>query len=730
MNKIIKNETMFAGKKLMLETGELANQANLAVKATYGDTVVLATVVAGKAAPEIDFFPLTVSYEEKLYASGIIKSSRFVKRDGKPTDDAVITRRLIDHAIRPLFPKGYMDEVQIILTVLSLDEDADPEFLSLIATSAALHASNIPWNGPMVSTKVGFINEDYVLNPSKKTINEHSELDMTVSFVGEDKKFLATETEAGNLAETMILGAIEFARNNIDNLYALIIEFAKNVNPQNIKYEYESKNLDDETLKVLGESIGERANELLVLEDKNDLSTKKAELLAELYEKYEGVYKKTDMETALAKNMKSAFVQKVMVDKQRVDGRAFDEIRDISAQIGVLPRTHGSGLFNRGATQVLTVTTLGSPALEQLIQDMYGERSKRYIHYYNFPPFSTGETGRLGGAKPREIGHGMLAEKALRPVIPTQEEFPYTILLMSETLASDGSSSMAATCASTLALMDAGVPIKAMVAGIAIGLVTNEDQTQYEILTDIRGIEDGFGYMDFKMTGTKTGVTAIQVDLKLPGIPMELLPKIIEQSKKARVQILEVMEKTIAEPKKELSKYAPKIATLKIDPAKIGMVIGSGGKTIREIQTKSGAELNIDEEGNVFISAYDPIALQKAIDIVTGMLKDPEIGEIYEGKIEEIVDFGAFVEILPGKTGLLHVSEIAHGFVKNVRDYLKVGDIVKVKVIEKNGDGKISLSKKALEPNPYPNEETDNRQKGGKRFESNNRDNRRFTKRR
>lgn len=728
MNKIIKKETMFAGKKLVLETGELANQANLAIKATYGDTVVLATVVAGKASPDIDFFPLTVSYEEKLYASGLIKSSRFVKRDGRPTDDAVITRRLIDHAIRPLFPKDYMDEVQLILTVLSLDEEADPEFLSLIATSAVLHASDIPWNGPTMSTKIGFIEEDYVLNPAKKTINEHSELDMTVSFVGKDKKFLATETEAGNLPESMILGAIEFARDNIDELYSLITEFAKEVNPKNTKYEYESKDLDKEMIKVLSEEIGDKAKELVLINVKSDLETKKTEILEELYTKYEGVYKKTDMANALWELMKKAVSQKVMVDKQRIDKRAFDELRDISAQIGILPRTHGSGLFNRGDTQVLTVTTLGSPSLEQLIQDMYGERSKRYIHYYNFPPFSTGETGRMGGAKPREIGHGMLAEKALRPVIPSQEEFPYTILLMSETLSSDGSSSMAATCASTLALMDAGVPIKAMVAGIATGLMTNEDHSEYEILTDIKGMEDGCGYMDFKMTGTKTGVTAIQVDLKLPGIPMELLPKIMEQSKSARLKILEIMEKTISEPKKELSKYAPKIAIIKIDPTKIGMVIGAGGKTIREIQAKSGAEIDIDEEGNVFISAYEAESLQKAQNIVTGMLKEPEVGEIYEGKVEEIVDFGAFVEILPGKTGLLHVSEIAHDYVKNVRDYLKVGDIVKVKVIEKNGDGKISLSKKALEENPYPGEENDNKRKNnGKRFEKNNRQ---FNKRR
>ncbi len=698
---LVKKELEFAGKKLVLETGELANQANMSVKVSYGDTVVLVTAVMGAANPDIDYFPLSTAYEEKLYASGTIKSSRFVKRDGKPTDHAVIVRRLVDHAIRPLFPKDFINEVQIIMTVLSLDEAADPEFAAMIGTSATLLASDIPWYGPVTSAKVGYLNNDYVLNPSREVIHTESDLDMFVSFVGADQKFLAIESESNNLPEAQILGAIEFAREGVNPLLTLITDFAAEVNPKGEKFVYESQMLDAQLTADVDEFAKKRVSEIIQKSTtKNSRNELLAQLKEELFAEFDGKYKKAHMETALYNVQKKALQHMIMVEETRPDGRARDEVRSVSAKVGVLPRTHGSGLFNRGDTQALTVATLGSPSLELLIQDMHGEYAKRYMHYYNFPPFSTGETARVMGPKPREIGHGMLAEKALKPMIPSQSDFPYTILLMSEILSSDGSSSMAATCGSTLALMDAGVPIKEMVAGVAMGLMVNEDETEHVLLTDIAGMEDGAGYMDFKIAGTQTGVTATQVDLKVKGIPMSLLPKIFEASKAARLQILTEMKKAIDTPRTELSKYAPKTETLKIDVDKIGVVIGPGGKTIKKIQTDTDTELSIEEDGTVFISGSDMAQIAKAVDYVTGLTKEVKVGEIYDGEVVEILDFGAIVQILPGKSGLLHVSEIVHEYVKTVTDYVNIGDKVRVKVIETGHNGKISLSMKALVENP------------------------------
>jgi polyribonucleotide nucleotidyltransferase len=697
-NKIVKKEIEYAGKKLILETGELAFQSNMSIKATYGDTVVLATVVAGEANPDIDFFPLTVSYEEKLYASGSIKTSRFVKRDGKPTDEAVVTKRLIDHAIRPLFPSDYMDEVQVITTVLSLDDSADPEFLSLIATSAALQSSDIPWEGPSVSVRVGYKN-DYILNPPKEQALQDSDLDMVVSFVGDDLKFLAVEGEADVLPEEAILGAFEFARNNSQPLLDLINEFANEINPEKIKYEYESKKVSDELLNDVVEFAKPRVVEMMDQGfDKTKLKSARAELWEEIIEKFEGKYKKTEMLKAFNEVEKHALQHLILEEGKRPDGRGIKEVRSIATQVGVLPRTHGSGLFTRGDTQVLTAATLGSPTLELLIQNMYGERTKRFLHYYNFPPYSVGETGRIGGPGSREIGHGMLVEKGLRAVIPNQEQFPYTIVLMSETLASSGSSSMASACASTLALMDAGVPITEMVAGVGVGLIVNDDMSKQLIMTDLAYMEDAYGFMDFKMTGTRRGVTALQADIKAKGLPMDLLPKVIEQSREGRMHVLDEMEKTISQPRADVSKYAPRMYTLKIDPAKIGVVIGSGGRTIREIQEKTGTEIGIEEDGTVMISSPDEVNAKKALDIVERLTKDVEPGEVYEGLVKEIVDFGAFVEILPGKQGLLHVSELSNEYVKSVTDVIKEGDTVQVKVLEVGRDGKVSLSKRALEP--------------------------------
>jgi polyribonucleotide nucleotidyltransferase len=709
MNKYVKKEITFAGKKLVLETGELAMQANTAVKATYGDTVVLVAAVAGAPNPDIDFFPLTVVYEEKLYASGSIKSSRFVKRDGRPTDDAVITKRLVDHAIRPLFPSDYMDEVQVAITVLSLDETSDPEFLSLIATSACLSASNIPWNGPMVSARVSFANGDYTLNPSREQLEE-ADLNMMASFVGEDRKFLAVEADANILPEEKILGGLEFAWAGLEEVVPFINDFAKEVNEDAAKYTYLSKALDSTMLEEVTAIVKPRVQEMLSAGfDKTKLKEHQDASLAELFTTLEGKYKKADMSRAFAEVEKKSLQNLILDEGKRPDGRKIDEIRPIESKVGFLPRTHGSALFTRGITQVMTVATLGSPSLEMLIQDMYGEKSKRYIHFYNFPPYSVGETGRFGGPSSRDIGHGMLAEKALAPVIPNQKDFPYTILLTSETLSSSGSSSMAATCGSTLALMDAGVPIKDMVAGIGVGLIVNDDMSKQLVMSDLAYMEDAFGFMDFKMTGTKDGVTAIQCDMKLAGVPMSLLPKIIEQSREGRMFVLEEMRKTLTEPKTAVSQYAPKMLCTKIDPDKIGMVIGSGGKTIKEIQEKYEVEISIDDDGSVVVSSVNIENAEQALATVEGIVKDVEIGEIYEGLVEDIADFGAFVEILPGKTGLAHISELSHEYVSNINDVVKIGDTLKVKVIDKGPNGKISLSVKALTERPagMPEERSD-----------------------
>jgi polyribonucleotide nucleotidyltransferase len=698
MNKHVIKEIDFAGKKLVLETGELAFQSNMAVKASYGDTVVLVTVVAGEANPDLDFFPLTVSYEEKLYASGSIKSSRFVKRDGRPTDEAVVTKRLIDHAIRPLFPADFMDEVQVIVTVLSLEESSDPEFLSMIATSAALHASDIPWEGPSVSVRVGY-KGDYILIPEKDDMLKGSDLDMIVSFVGDDLKFLAVEGEADILPEEVILGGFEFGRNNSQTLLDLIKDFAKEINPKGVKYEYEPKGVNEELLKEVIEFAKPRVVEMMDQGfDKTKLKTAREELWDGLVEKFEGKYKKTEMLKAFNEVEKHALQHLILDEHKRPDGRGIKDVRPITTKVGILPRTHGSALFTRGDTQVLTVATLGSPTLELLIQSMYGEKSKRFIHYYNFPPYSVGETGRVMGPGAREIGHGMLVEKGLKALIPEQDDFPYTVILMSETLASSGSSSMASACASSMALMDAGVPVKEMVAGVGVGLIVNDDMSKQLIMTDLAYMEDAYGFMDFKMTGTRRGVTAFQADIKAKGLPIELLPKVIEQSREGRMHVLDEMEKTISAPRDNLSKYAPKMYSIKIDPAKIGSVIGSGGRTIREIQEKTGTEIGIEEDGTVVVSSLDEDAAKKALSIVEGLTKDVLPGEVYEGIVKEIVDFGAFVEILPGKQGLLHVSELSNGFVKNVTDVIKEGDVIQVKVLEAGRDGKVSLSKKALEP--------------------------------
>ncbi|MCA9308572.1 MAG: polyribonucleotide nucleotidyltransferase [Patescibacteria group bacterium] len=715
--QIIRKEYDFAGKKLVLETGELAVQCNMALKASYGDTVMLITAVSGGYNPDIDFFPLTVNYQEKLFAAGSIKSSRFQKRDFRGTDETVIIGRTADHAIRPLFPRDFSDEVQVVGTVLSLDADFDPQVLFMNAVSACLHASSIPWEGPMVSAKVGYVDGEYVLNPDYEVLHHKSELDLIVSFVGADFKFLALEASANVLPEEKVLGAIEFARNNLKGLYEFINDFAKAINPSDERYEYVSTAHPPELVSKVDSIAKAKVTELMHQGlDKDLLSAQLKEVWADLYGQLSSEYSKSEIYSVFD-DIKKHALQELILDKGiRPDGRAITEVRPITCKVDYLPKTHGSALFTRGVTQMLSVATLGGPSDELIMQDLYGERTQRYMHHYNFPPYSSGETGRVGGyPKNREIGHGMIGEKALIPVLPDKADFPYTIIVNSETMSSSGSTSMAATCGSSLALMDAGVPIKAMVAGVGVGLIVNDDMSKQLIMTDLAYMEDAYGFLDFKMTGTREGVTAIQSDMKAFGIPMDLLPKIFEQSKAGRMHVLDKMEEAIKTPRSSVNKNAPKIATTKISPEDIGTVIGSGGKNIKMIQEKTGAELSIEEDGSVIATSVDLEKAQAAIEYVDNMFKEINVGEVYTGTVVEILDFGALVEILPGKVGLAHVSELSYEYVKDVHSVVSVGDTLEVKVIGVDPRaGKISLSPKALQTPPEGYEAPERSDRGGR----------------
>jgi polyribonucleotide nucleotidyltransferase len=699
MNKIVTKQINFKGKTLKIETGELAMMANNAVVLTYGETTILATVVMGEADSSIDFFDLRVHYDPKLYAAGMIKSSKYIKRDGKPSDEAIITRRLIDHAIRPLFPKDFANAVQVIVSVLSLDKDADPEFASLLAASAVLHSSKIPFYGPMTSVKVGMKNEEVVINPTHNEIHE-LDLNMIISFSGDDRKFLAVEAEANILPEEKILKAINEAHSSCEELVKLLNDFANEVNPGLEKIKYDSNKISDDIYEDIKDFSYEDLKKVFYDGlDKTKLSEAKKEVKHLATEQFKDKYESGILGRVFEDLEKKILQKMILEDDKRPDGRSQFEIRPLTSKVSYLPKVHGSGLFTRGITQALSVATLGSLEDALVIQDFYGEEIKHYMHFYNFPPYCSGEIGKTGGAGSREIGHGMLAEKGLKAVIPSIRDFPYTIIVNTEITSSSGSTSMAAACGSCLALMDAGVPLKDMVAGIGVGLVVNDDFSKFKIITDIAYLEDAGGFMDFKMIGTRDGVTAIQCDIKLTGIPINLMPEILEQSKKARMEVLDHMKSTISEPRKELAKSAPKVVVVEIHPEKIGIVFGSGGKTIKEIQAKTNTTLSIEETGRVVISGIDSEMLEKAKNTVIGLTKDITPGEIYTGKVVKIVDFGAFIEILPGKEGLLHVSEIGHEFIKDVKTVLKEGQEFEVKVISTE-NGKISLSRKALLPKP------------------------------
>ncbi|MDO8487250.1 MAG: polyribonucleotide nucleotidyltransferase [Candidatus Curtissbacteria bacterium] len=693
MSKVIHKEIELAGRKLVLETGELAGHANGSVLAQYGETVVLATAVSQKAPADIGYFPLAVDFEEKLFAAGRISTSRFIKREGRPTETQILTGRLIDRSIRPLFPKDYQAEVQVIITVLSFDEENDPDIISLIAASAALTISDIPWNGPISGLKVGLKDGKFILNP---TIKETDESDLDLLVASSEGEIVMIEAAAKEVDEKLVAEGLAFALKNGKDVLKLINDLAKDVGRE--KQKYESQKLAPEVEKTVKDYI---QTEIMKDFDKNSLDDGWfGDCMDQLVAKFISENQPQDQKVTdktLVGLLEDAVTQKlrddILVHGKRPDGRKPEELREITIKVPVLPRTHGSAIFQRGETQVLSIATLASPALAQLVEGMYGESKKRYMHHYNFPPFSSGEVKRLGSPGRREIGHGALAEKALVPVIPATDVFPYTVRVVSECLSSAGSTSMASVCGSTLALMDAGVPLKEPVAGISIGLITDStDKSKYVLLTDIAYQEDAQGDMDFKIAGTKNGITAIQMDIKLDGISTEIAKGALDRAKIARAAILKMMADAIPASRKEVSKYAPVVILVKIDPAKIGGVIGSGGRVINNIIATTGATVDVEDDGTVMISAKDPEAAQKAAVWVEGIVKEPQPGEIYEGPVTRILPFGAMVEMLPGKEGLVHVSKLAEGRVENVEDVVKVGDIVKVHVAEIDDMGRVNLS--------------------------------------
>ncbi len=688
-------EMTLAGRPLVIEYGRVAKQANAAVLVHYGETVVLATAVMSQTMREgIDFFPLLVDYEEKLYAVGKIPGG-FIKREGRPPESAVLAARMIDRPIRPLFPEGFRNDVQVTATVLSVEPNNEPSLVAMIGASAALHISEIPFAGPIGGVKVGRINGKLIINP---TVSELEASDMQIVVAGTKDAVMMVEAGCNEITEDDALEAILYGHSVIQEIVAFIEKIRTEVGKEKITPILVAPNPD------LAEQMEKFAKAKLATAIKNrdklerEANTEKVKEETRAYfenllsEDYPNV--KKEIENLLEEMVKEEVRRMIAVDKIRPDGRGLNEIRPITTEVGILPRTHGSGLFTRGQTQVLTVCTLGRVSEEQILDGLGEEVAKRYIHHYNFPSFSVGEVRPLRSPGRREIGHGALAERALVPVIPNEEDFPYTIRLVSEVLESNGSSSQASVCGSTLALMDAGVPIKKPVAGVAMGLLKDGDD--FAILTDIQGLEDHFGDMDFKVAGTKDGITAIQMDIKIKGIGREILKQALAQAREGRLFILDKMMETITEPKAELSPYAPRIIRFSIDPERIRDVIGPGGKMIRKICEETGAEIDIEDDGRVFIAAVDSVAGEKARQYIKQLTSDVEVGEIYLGKVMRLMNFGAFVEVLPGKEGLVHISQLAKERVAKVEDVVNVGDEILVKVVEIDKQGRINLSRKIL----------------------------------
>jgi polyribonucleotide nucleotidyltransferase len=687
--KSITKSVIVNDQEITFELGRFAEQASAAVLVKSGGTVVHVTVVAGRLNPDLGYFPLSVDYQEKLYASGIIKGSRWVKRDGKPTDEAILKARLIDRSIRPLFPESYKNEVQVIAMVLSYDQQTEPDMLALCGASAALSLSSIPFAGPIAAVRVGLDEQNKtILNPTKDQ-RATSKLDLIVS--GSDKAVVMVEAGAKEVSEADALTALSAGHDQIKKIITVINELVKEAGVA--KTETVTPKIEASVTKQISAKSDKAIDDLITSmqtgADYKNLNEIKEATCQEL-EELDSKLVKEVIEKSFSKKLRD----QLFSQKTRPDGRKVDQIRALSSEIGILPRTHGSGLFKRGQTQALTITTLGSPSLAQLIEDLEGETTKRYIHHYNFPPYSVGEAGRVGWPSRREVGHGALAERALEPVIPAEDIFPYTIMVVSEVMSSNGSTSMASVCGSTLSLMDAGVPIAKPVAGIAMGLMT--DGKEYIVLTDIQGLEDHIGDMDFKVAGTKDGITALQMDIKVSGIPFEVLTQALDQAKKARLTILDNMLKVIAKPKETVSKYAPKVQTLNIPVDKIGELIGPGGKNIKKIIADTDCEVNVDDDGKVTITGVDPDKLEQAYTWIDGLTKEIQVGEEFDGTVVRVENYGAFVELLPGRDGLVHVSKLATEFVKDINQVVRLGDSLHVRVNEIDDQGRVSLT--ALTP--------------------------------
>ena len=693
-----KFEMELAGRPLVVETGRYAELAGGAAMVRYGDTVVLSTATASAKPREgVDFFPLSVDYEERLYAVGKIPGG-FIKREGKPSEKAILTSRVIDRPIRPLFPKDLRNDVGVVNTVLSVDHDNSPEITAMIGSSIAISISDIPFNGPIGGVSVGLVDGEYILNP---TLEQREKSDLALTVAGSKEKVVMIEAGANEVKEDVMLGAILFGHEHIKKICEFIEGIQAEIGKE--KFAYEPHEVDAEIYADMESYAKEKVMFALDTNDKNIREARLKEVKADIYEHFADKYTEeehgVEIEEALYKMQKTIVRRWLLDEGKRVDGREILEIRPLSADVGILPRTHGSGLFARGQTQVLTIATLGAMGDAQTLDGLDENDEKRYMHHYNFPSFSVGETKPSRGPGRREIGHGALAERALVPVIPSAEEFPYAIRLVSEVLSSNGSTSQGSVCGSTLALMDAGVPIKAPVAGISVGLVTEGDR--YLTMLDIQGLEDFFGDMDFKVAGTKEGITAIQMDIKIDGLTPEIIETALRQTRDARYHIIDdVILKAIEAPRSDLSQYAPKIFTMNIDPDKIRDVIGSGGKTIQKIIAETGAKIDIEDDGTVYIATPDGDAAKKTVEIIKGITGDIEVGSVYNAKVVNIIPIGAFVEFLPGKEGLVHISKLEHRRVEKVEDVVKIGDEFPVKVIEIDRQGRINLSRKDCIPKP------------------------------
>ena len=691
--KAIEKTTEIDGQKLTLQFGRLAQAVDTSVYATLGDTAVLVTVAVGPVNPNIDYFPLSVEYAEKLYAGGLIKGSRWIKREGRPSDDAVLTGRLIDRSIRPLFPKTYKKQVQVVITLLSIDGINAPEVLSAIAVSAALSVSSVPWAGPISTSRIGYVtssdNKDtgFVFNPTE-TEQDFSSLDLVVSSTKD--KVLMIETKANMIKDELIQEGIEMAKKENQKIIEFIENFTKeigktkDIEPAEPDYSEILKLVKSKYAKPVSDAL-KQAVATAGSEDKQLF-----EIVASIYEELEKKFDSKQVLAAITKNNYDNIKKDILEKGVRPDGRKSDEVRSLDVEVSLLPRTHGSALFQRGQTQILSIATLGSTTLEQLIEGPEGKEAKRYIHHYSDGPYSYGQVGRMMGPSRRAIGHGALAEKAIEPVLPKVEEFPYAVRVVSEILSENGSSSMGSVSGSSLALMDSGVPLKASVAGVAMGIMTKSDD-EYVVLTDIIGLEDFSGEMDFKIAGTAEGITAIQLDVKNTGLTAKMIKDIFGQAKKARLEILTAMDKVLPQPRKEVSRYAPKVVVLTPPPDKIGEIIGPGGKNIRALIARTQTEINVDDDGKVTISGLDRVKVDEAVAHINNVTREIEVGEEFEGEVKRILQFGAFVEILPGKEGLVHVSKMGKGFVKNPYDVVKIGDRVKVKVYQIDNMGRINL---------------------------------------